>query len=66
MTVIMVTLPEPQSETDHTQTRSPRHNAIYQTIGSEMVGGVVIGKCEMPNTDVSQENNYAVLSSQYS
>ena len=35
--------------------------------GSEMVLlGVVIGKCEMPSTDVSQENNHAVLSTQYS
>ena len=57
------------SETDHTQIRRFRHSAIYQTIkalailrclyGSEMVLlGVVIGKCEMPSTDVSQENNY--------
>ena len=67
MTVKMVTLPEPHPETDHT------HSATYQTIkalailrcfyGSEMVLlCVVIGKCEMPSTDVSQENNHAVLS----
>jgi hypothetical protein len=30
--------------------------------GSEMVLlGVVIGKCEMPSTDISQENEYAIL-----
>jgi hypothetical protein len=55
------------SETDHTQKRP-----IYQTIkafailrclyGSEMVLlGVVIGKCEMPSTDISQENDHAIL-----
>ena len=60
------------SETDHTQKRSSRHGAIYQTIkalailrclyGSEMVLlGVVIGKCEMPSTDISQENDHAML-----
>jgi hypothetical protein len=68
MTVNTVTLPE----TDHTQKRRPLHIAIYQTIkalvilrclyGSEMVLlGVVIGKCEMPSTDISQENDHAVL-----
>ena len=77
MTVNMVTLPEPQSrdetsETDHTQKRRFRHSAINQTIqglailrclyGSEMVLlGVVIGKCEMPSTDISQENDHAIL-----
>ena len=60
------------SETEHTQKRRSRHSAIYQTIkalailrclyGSEMVlSGVVIGKCEMPSTDISQENNHAIL-----
>ena len=60
------------SETDHTQKRRFRHSAIYQTIkalavlkflyGSEMVLlGVVIGKCEMPSTDISQENHHAIL-----
>ena len=60
------------SETDHTQRRRSRHSAIYQTIkalailmclyGSEMVLlGVVIGTCEMPNTDISQENDHAIL-----
>jgi hypothetical protein len=60
------------SETDHTQKRRFRHSAIYQTIqglailrglyGSEMVLlGVVIGKCEMPSTDISQENYNAIL-----
>ena len=60
------------SETDHTQKRRFRHSAIYQTIkalailrclyGSEMVVlGVVLGKCEMPSTDTSQENDHAIL-----
>ena len=68
MTVNMVTLPE----TDHIQKRHFRHSAIYQTIkalailrclyGSEMVVlGVVLGKCEMPSTDISQENDHAIL-----
>jgi hypothetical protein len=46
--------------------------AIYQTIqalailkclyGSEMVLlGLVIGKCEMPSTDISQENDHGIL-----
>jgi hypothetical protein len=61
-----------RSETDHTQIRRTRHSAIYQTIkalaslrclyGSEMVLlGVVIGKCEMPSTDISQENEHEIL-----
>ena len=61
------------SETDHTQKRRFRHTAIYQTIkalailrclyGSVMVLlGVVIGKCEMPNTNISQENGHAIIS----
>ena len=55
------------SETDHTQKRRSRHSAIYQTIkalailrclyGSEMV----LQKCEMPSTDISQENDHAIL-----
>ena len=60
------------SETDHTQKRRFRHTAIYQTIkalailrclyGSVMVLlGVVIGKCEMPNTNISQENGHAII-----
>jgi hypothetical protein len=60
------------SETDHTQKRRSRHSAIYQTIkvlailrclyGSEMLLlGVVIGKCEMPSTDISQEKDHAIL-----
>jgi hypothetical protein len=60
------------SETDHTQKRSFRHSAIYLIIkdlailrclyGSEMVLlGVVIGKFEMPGTDISQENEHAIL-----
>ena len=59
------------SETDHTQKRRSRHSAIYQTIkalailrclyGSEMVLlGMVIGKCDMPSTDISQENDHAI------
>ena len=61
-----------RSETDHTQKRRFRHSAIYQTIkalailrclyGSEIVLlGVVIGKCQMPSTDISQENDHAIL-----
>ena len=60
------------SETDHAQKRRLRHSAIYQTkqalairrclYGSEMVLlGVVIGKCEMPSTDISQENDHPIL-----
>jgi hypothetical protein len=60
------------SKTDHTQKQRSRHSAIYQTIkalailrclyGSEMVLlGVVIGKCEMPSTNISQENDHAIL-----
>jgi hypothetical protein len=60
------------SETDHTQKWRYRHTAIYQTIkalailrclyGSEMVlFGVVIGKCEMPSTNISQENDHAII-----
>jgi hypothetical protein len=56
------------SKTDHTKKRRFRHTAIYQSIkalailSSEMVLlGVVIGKCEMPSTDISQENEHAIL-----
>ena len=60
------------SKTDHTQKRRFSHTAIYQTIkalailrclhGSEMVLlGVVISKCEMPSTDISQEYEHAIL-----
>ena len=60
------------SETDHTQKRHFCHIAVYQTIkalailrclhGSEMVVlGAVIGKCQMPSTDISQENDHAIL-----
>jgi hypothetical protein len=56
----------------NTQKRRFRHSAIYQTIkalailrclyGSKMVLlGVVIGKCEMPGTDILQENDHAIL-----
>jgi hypothetical protein len=59
------------SETDHTQKRCFCHIVIYQTIkalailrclyGSEMVLlGVVIGKCQMPSTGISQEMKTAV------
>ena len=48
------------------------HTAIYQTIkalailrclyGLEMVLlGVVIGKCEMPSTNISQENDHLII-----
>jgi hypothetical protein len=61
-----------RGETDHTQKQRSRHSAIYQTIkalailrclyGSEMVLlGVVIGKCEMPSTNISQENDHAII-----
>ena len=60
------------SETDHTQKRRFRHNAIWRTIkalatlrflyGSEMVLlGVVIRKCETPTTNISQENGHGML-----
>ena len=60
------------SENDHTQKRHFRHSAIYETVkalailrclyGSEMVVlGVVIDKCEMPSTDISHENDHAIL-----
>ena len=60
------------SNTDHTQKRRFRHTAIYQTIkalailrclyGSEMVLlWVVIGKCEMLSTNISQENDHAII-----
>jgi hypothetical protein len=56
----------------NTQKRRFRHSAIYQTIktlailrclyGSKLVLlGVVIGKCEMPRTDILQENDHAIL-----
>ena len=60
------------SETDHTQKQRFRHGAICRTIkgltilrclyGSEMVLlGVVIGKCETPTTNISQENGHGIL-----
>ena len=72
MTVNMVTLPEPQSGTKRPKstlkTRHFRHSAIYQTMkalviltcvyGSEIVVlGAVIRKCQIPSTDISQEND---------
>ncbi len=64
------------SETDRAQKRHFRHSAIYQTTkalpilrclyGSEMVVlGVVIGKCQMPSTDISQENDHTILIVKY-
>ena len=60
------------SETDHTKKRRPRYSAIYQTIkalailrcsyGSDMMLlGVVFGKCEMPSTNILQENDHAII-----
>ena len=60
------------SETDHTQKRRFRRGAICRTIkslailrclyGSEMVLlQVVIGKCETPTTNISQENGNSIL-----
>ena len=60
------------SETDHTQERRFRHGAICRTIkglgimrclyGSEMVLLlVVIGKCETPTPNISQENGHGIL-----
>ena len=60
------------SETDHTQKRRFRHGAICRTIkglailkylyGSEIVLlEVVIGKCETPTTNISQENGHGIL-----
>ena len=57
---------------DHTQKRHFRHSAYIPNhkslailrclYGSEMVVlGVVIGKCQMPSTDISQENDHAIL-----
>ena len=64
----MVTPPKP----DHTQKRCFQRDAICRTIkglailrclyGSEMVLlGVVIGKCETPTTNISQENDHDIL-----
>ena len=64
-----ISIRDEPSETDHTQNDT---HAIYQTIkalailrcsyGSEMMLlGVVIGKREMSSTDISQENDHAVL-----
>ena len=60
------------SETDHTHERRLCHGAICRTIiglailrclyGSEMVLlGVVIGKCETPTINTSQENGHDIL-----
>ena len=77
MTVNMVTLPEPQSGTKRPKPTTPKNDAFAIVLstktvqalailrclyGSEMVLlGVVIGKGEMPSTDISQENDYAIL-----
>jgi hypothetical protein len=44
------------SETDHTQKRRFRHTAIYQTIKA-----LAILRCEMPSTNISQENDHAII-----
>ena len=60
------------SETDHTSKRRFWHGAICRTIkglailrclyGSEIVLlVVVIGKCENPTTNISQENGHSIL-----
>jgi hypothetical protein len=47
------------SETDHTIKALAILRCLY---GSEMVLlGVFLGKCEMPSTDISQENDHAIL-----
>ena len=69
-----VTLPEPQSGTKRPKPTTPKNDAFAIVLstkglailrclcGSEMVLlGVVIGKCEMPSTDISQENDHAIL-----
>ena len=77
MTVNMVTLPEPQSGTKRPKPTTPKNDAFAIVLstktvqalailrclyGSEMVLlGVVIGKGEMPSTDISQENDHAIL-----
>jgi hypothetical protein len=61
-----------QVDHDGQHCNTARTPAIYQTIkalailrclyGSEMVLlGVVLGKREMPSTDISQENDHAIL-----
>ena len=72
----MVTLPKPESWTKFRnrphQKRRFCNGAICRTIkalailrclcGSEMVLlGVVIGKCETPTTNISQENGHDIL-----
>ena len=60
------------SETDHTQKRRFHYGATCRTIkalailrclyGSEMLLlGVVIRKCEIPTTNISQENGHSIL-----
>ena len=60
------------SDIDHTQKRCFCHGTICRTIrglailrclyGSEMVLlGVVIGKCETPTINISQENGHGIL-----
>ena len=60
------------SETDPTQKWRFHHSATYVTIkaltilrclyGSEIVLlGVVIGRCEMDSTDISEENSRGIL-----
>jgi hypothetical protein len=68
----LIPIRDETSGTDHTQKRRFRHTAMYQTIkslailrclyGSEMgLLGVVIGKCEMPSNNISQENDHAII-----
>jgi hypothetical protein len=76
MTVNMVTLPEPQSGTKRPKLTTPKNDAFaicylpnHKSFRySEMLiwfrdgtFGVVIGKCEMPSTNISQENNHAII-----
>ena len=77
----MVTLPEPKSGTKRPKPTTPDkrrscHGAICPTInalailrylcGSEMVLlGVVIGKCETPTTNISQENGHGILMTEF-
>ena len=75
MAVKMATLPESGTKRPKPTTPNKRrfcHGAICPTIntlailrylcGSEMVLlGVVIGKCETPTTNISQENGHGML-----
>ena len=56
MTVNMVTLPEPQSGTKRPKLTTPKNDAFAMVLL-----GMVIGKCEMPSTNISQENDHAII-----